>query len=940
MRPVLLTILLVACGEQKVSVRNEFPSAIITSHADGDVVVDGSVLLIGSITDPDDGPTALTAQWTQDGVEVCPATEPDSSGVTTCEMDLAGGASEIQLLGRDPSNAVGVDVITLEVEATEAPVATIVAPLETDRLYTDAKITFQGMIADAEDGPEALTTAFSTDLDSDWAVELTTDSDGTVTGFGYLAEGEHALTLRVEDSDGKTGSDNVLIRVGPANSAPSCAITAPAETDVLTPGSPATFRGTTSDADQPADSLAIHWHSDADGPLSTAPATTTGDITFVTSDLSPGLHVITLTVHDELEESCTDARVIQVDSPPTIVIHAPTAGAVLPAATSTDLVAHVSDLEDPATALSVSWESDVDGLLGSTASDASGMTTVPIVLSLGDHTLTAETTDTHGLSSSASVEVNVDDVPIVTDVTITPNPAFAGDGLTCSWLFSDATGADASTVAWTIDGVPAGSGATLAGPWVRSNVVECTVTPNDGVLTGIPVSADLVVSNSPPSISSVSISPSAPTAADTLTCSYTGFSDADGDPDASTIQWSIAGVTVGSASSLSGVFSRGDTVQCTVTPNDGFDAGVPISETVVIENTPPEVLTVSLSPSEAYTNTALTALTTTADAEGDTVSLSYAWTVDGVSVAETSGTLDGSVHFNKHQVVAVSVTPNDGFTDGPSVTSGGVTIRNSLPFPPSLSFVPADPVEGEDDVWCSIDTPAVDNDGDTVTHGFSWELDGVSWGGATITTVTVGDTIPLSETSAGQVWACTVTSNDGESMGDEVTAEVTIDNAETQVFVTQDFVSSDMGGPSGADLACQDAADDAGLGGSWVAYVSGGGATAITRIPDGPYHRLDGELIATDKSDLTDGSIAHPIRINQYGTDTYGWVCTGSSEAGYATGPSTASGGNCQGWTRGCGVCDGDHWYVEVGRSDRTSDDWSTAGWSFCGSCRLYCFEQ
>ncbi len=934
MRPVLLTLLLVACGEQKVSVRNEFPSAIITSHADGDVVVDGPVMLIGAITDPDDDPSSLTAQWTKDGVEVCPAAAPDSTGVTTCEIDLTGGTSEIQLLGRDPSNAVGVDVIALEVESTEAPTATILAPLTADRLYTDAKITFQGVIADAEDDAEILTASFSTDLDPSWTVDLTTDSDGTVTGFGYLSEGEHALTLRVEDTDGKTGSDNVLIQVGPANSAPSCAITEPAETDILTPGVPSTFRGTTSDADQPADSLAIHWHSDADGPLSTAPATTTGDITFVTSDLSPGFHVITLTVKDELEENCTDARVIQVDSPPTIVIHAPTAGAVLPADLSTDLIAHASDLEDPATALSVSWESDVDGTLGSTTPGTSGMSTIAAVLSLGDHTLTAEATDTQGLSAAVSVDVSVDDVPVVTGVSIAPNPAYAGDALTCSWVFSDATGSDASTVAWTMDGVAVGTGAVLAGPWVRSNVVECTVTPNDGVLTGIPVSADLVVSNSAPSISSVSILPSAPTAADTLVCSYAGFADADGDSDASTTEWSISGVAVGSAASLSGVFSRGDTVQCTVTPNDGFDAGLARSETVVIENTPPEVLTVSISPSEAYTNTILTAITTTADAEGDPVSLSYAWTVDGVSVAETSSSLDGSIHFDKHQVVAVSVTPNDGFTDGPAVAAGGVTIRNSLPSPPSLSFVPADPVEGEDDVWCAIDSPAGDEDGDTVTHEFSWELDGVPWGGATITTVSVGDTIPLSETAAGQVWACTVTSNDGEAMGDEVTAEVTIDNAETQVFVTQDFVSSDMGGPSGADLACQAAADDAGLGGSWVAYVSGGGATAITRIPDGPYHRLDGELIATDKSDLTDGSIAHPIRINQYGTNTYGWVCTGSSEAGYAAGPS------CEGWTRGCGVCDGDHWYVEVGHSDRTSDDWSTAGWSFCGSCRLYCFEQ
>ena len=46
---------LAACGEQKVSARNEFPVALITSHSDGDLVADGEVTVIGSVSDPDDG---------------------------------------------------------------------------------------------------------------------------------------------------------------------------------------------------------------------------------------------------------------------------------------------------------------------------------------------------------------------------------------------------------------------------------------------------------------------------------------------------------------------------------------------------------------------------------------------------------------------------------------------------------------------------------------------------------------------------------------------------------------------------------------------------------------------------------------------------------------------------------------------------------------------
>ena len=47
---------------------------------------------------------------------------------------------------------------------------------------------------------------------------------------------------------------------------------------------------------------------------------------------------------------------------------------------------------------------------------------------------------------------------------------------------------------------------------------------------------------------------------------------------------------------------------------------------------------------------------TTDDADGDTVSLSYLWEVDGIPVAETSETSDGATWFDRDQVVEVTVT--------------------------------------------------------------------------------------------------------------------------------------------------------------------------------------------------------------------------------------------------------------------------------------------
>ena len=156
--------------------------------------------------------------------------------------------------------------------------------------------------------------------------------------------------------------------------------------------------------------------------------------------------------------------------------------------------------------------------------------------------------------------------------------------------------------------------------------------------------------------------------------------------------------------------------------------------------------------------------------------------------------------------------------------------------------------------------------------------------------------------------------------------------------MTSSTWNGDLGGLSGADDKCQQSADDVGLGGSWVAFLSNG-TSASSRIPEGPYVRLDESLIANDKSDLLDGSIMVPINLNEVGGTTSGFVFTGSNASGSSYGSSTN--GLCVGWTRGCGVCYGNHFYAQVGRADRNNDDWVDVGWVKCHTgSHLYCFEQ
>src|SRR5262249_22473031 len=102
-------------------------------------------------------------------------------------------------------------------------------------------------------------------------------------------------------------------------------------------------------------------------------------------------------------------------------------------------------------------------------------------------------------------------------------------------------------------------------------------------------------------------------------------------------------------------------------------------------DTPPTA-TVSLAPPLARTNDTLTATATKADADGDPVTLTYVWKVNGVIRRTTPGTtaltdtLNLSLPGNgdRGDTVAVEVTPDDGKMSGDTV-SDSVAVANSAP---------------------------------------------------------------------------------------------------------------------------------------------------------------------------------------------------------------------------------------------------------------------
>ncbi|MBF4764918.1 S8 family serine peptidase, partial [Nocardioides islandensis] len=143
--------------------------------------------------------------------------------------------------------------------------------------------------------------------------------------------------------------------------------------------------------------------------------------------------------------------------------------------------------------------------------------------------------------------------------------------------------------------------------------------------------------NSAPS-ATVSLSPVSPATNQIVTATATK-SDPDGNAVTLTYVWKVNGTIVkttsGSSSltdtldlSVAGNGNRGDTIRVEVTPNDGTANGGTVNDQLVVGNSAPSA-TVSLSPVSPTTNQTVTATATKSDADGDAVSLTYVWKVNG-----------------------------------------------------------------------------------------------------------------------------------------------------------------------------------------------------------------------------------------------------------------------------------------------------------------------
>jgi arylsulfatase A-like enzyme len=173
----------------------------------------------------------------------------------------------------------------------------------------------------------------------------------------------------------------------------------------------------------------------------------------------------------------------------------------------------------------------------------------------------------------------------------------------------------------------------------------------------------------------------------------------------------------------------------------------------IVVGSPPQIEELSLSPMPVTDSKPVTAQVLATDADGDTVTLTYRWYINGGLLAEAGDSLSNE-HFVRGDSVRLEVVPSDPYQSG-ALAAVEQIVQNAPPGAPVAQILPADAVWGRDALTCSAATPSVDPDGDPVTYREIWTADGVPFGGP----------VRGIDTTLARQWSCSLVPSDGTGEG-------------------------------------------------------------------------------------------------------------------------------------------------------------------------------
>ena len=249
--------------------------------------------------------------------------------------------------------------------------------------------------------------------------------------------------------------------------------------------------------------------------------------------------------------TCTDSTFYTVGTPPIITIDAPMDGDIVNEGAPISFSATVSDAQDQADEVSLDWVANGTSI-SSQGATSSGTASFSESLTYGTYNLVVTATDTDGLTDSDQINFTVNGLPTTPVVSITPIAPITSDTLNVG-IDTPSTDPEGNTVyysyEWQLGGQVQTSQITSVLPSSVTNKGEqwtVLVTPSDGIADGVAGMASVVIGNTTPTITSVSITPNTSVYNDTiLTCVGTA-TDPDETPTLS-YEWMLSGTVVGNS---------------------------------------------------------------------------------------------------------------------------------------------------------------------------------------------------------------------------------------------------------------------------------------------------------------------------------------------------------------------------------------------------------
>lgn len=567
------------------------PPELLDAWIRPSVVRVGDTLECGaSVADPDGDPVSMAFSWA-DGSTDSTTTVPASA--------VPGDTFACTLTAHDDDHGLASVVIEAMVENTPPEVTVQVTPE-------------QGPV-----GQQVFCEATATDIDGD-EPQVTYRWSNGVSGSSFVVSPDDepgqpvTCTATATDAAGATAvgtADFTVVNTDPVLSAVVVTPDPPTNDQVLTCAASAT------DVDGDTPLLIYSWeHVETGRSLGTSD---TLDLTRTV--VRPYEHVeCTVTAEDPHGGVAVgSAAVSPTNRAPTVAV------SFMPASDVT--------VEDTLECIATQGDPDRDPLTTTFVWTVDGV----VVPATGSSTLTSElagafakhqevgcaVTVDDGLGGTATDSIATDIVnspPVLSAVSMRPNPMYTDELVQATGTAFDADGESFDmTFDWTVNGtlVQSGSNEYLDGQtWFsRGDTLGVTITVSDSEAT-VTGSASFVVSNSIPTAPSLAIYPRWPHVGDSLLCVVeTASVDADGDPINYTMSWTVDGrrynagghadsgmldsgdpgwvgpsTTTWTDDTVSGDdLGEGERWNCTATPDDGTDVGVPVSTSVVIETSTP-----------------------------------------------------------------------------------------------------------------------------------------------------------------------------------------------------------------------------------------------------------------------------------------------------------------------------------------------------------------